>query len=437
MTGVNKMISEPAMVGAKDLSVKTKKTDVFQSVMNLAQNISSQTKKASTEKSQTEDMVGEPSAKDIITSKLNLANHQIKAKDTLNDLDSQAEEIMGQLMVAIKQEIINLLGVTEEELAIAMESLGIEDVDLLSGSNLTDLVVHMATGEEESLELLFHPEFAETLKELQGSVKALQTQVLKELNLTEKEFHTLVEQMVNDMANSDESFQVENDLPNPKATEQKVESNGLSEVSQSVEVVDAIITEGSAQKSLENGENLPKGNENQAINLAATTNTNVVSNLEAVLETLTDEVEATSIIKQIVDEVQVSMKQGISSMELQLNPEHLGKIHLEVVAKNGVITASIAAETQMAKEAIESQMLVLKENLLNQGVKVEEVEVTIATHQFEQNLDSHKEKEEETNSSKRRLNLNGLDLEDENLNSQDMLEQSIMLANGNSVNLTA
>lgn len=437
MTGVNKMTSESAVMGMKDSNAKNSKTDVFQSVMNIAQQVSTKVETTSSE-NQLEKITTKENVKDIIIEKINSAKHAIRTKSNLDDMESRVEELMGQLIVSIKQEVMNTLGVTEEELAAAMKSLGLNDVDLLSSANIMDLTVHMLTGERTSLELLFNPDFAETLKELQSNIKDLQTDVLKELNITEKEFFNLVKQTISDVQKTDNIIltedHVDNNLANTttnnKTTEQTVESKVSEDVSKPLETIVISETEDS------NSGNSANGNQNYATNAAITTATNSVSNLEAVLETITDELDASSIVKQISDEFQVNVKQGVSSMELQLNPEHLGKIHLEVVAKNGVITASIAAETQMAKEAIESQMLVLRENLINQGIKVEEVEVTIATHQFEQNLDGHKEKEEENRSGKRKLDLNDLDLELENLDPQEILEQSIMLSNGNSVNLT-
>ena len=413
---INKMTSESAVVGFKDSNFKISRTDAFQSIMNIAQNISAKIETTTSTKNHVEEVATKVTAKDMISEKLKLANQALKTKDNLEEENSQLEDLMGQLIVSIKQEVLNSLGVTEEELAATMESLGLNDIDLLSSVNITDLTVYMMTGEEESLELLFNPEFAEILKELQANIKELQAEVLTELNVTEKEFTNLVKQMIGDSQKTAGTILAENLADHVESISNTTTSNKTTE-----QTVVTIETEDS------NEENLANGNQNQTAN--------IVTNLEVVLETLTDEVEASSIVKQIADEFQVNVKQGVTSMELQLNPEDLGKIHLELVSKNGVITASITAETQMAKEAIESQMIVLKENLINQGVKVEEIEVTIATHQFEQNLDGHKEKEEETHSGKRKLNLNELDLE--TLEPQDILEQSIMISNGNSVNLIA
>jgi flagellar hook-length control protein FliK len=75
-------------------------------------------------------------------------------------------------------------------------------------------------------------------------------------------------------------------------------------------------------------------------------------------------------------------------MELQLNPENLGKVNLSVQSKNGVMTAQFVVQNETSKEAIESQLHTLRETLNQQGIKVEAIEVTVSTYAFEQNQES-------------------------------------------------
>ena len=65
---------------------------------------------------------------------------------------------------------------------------------------------------------------------------------------------------------------------------------------------------------------------------------------------------------------------------MQLNPENLGKVTVMLATEESGITAKITAETEMAKNAIEQQLTILKENFEKQGLKVTEIEVTIASH---------------------------------------------------------
>ena len=41
-------------------------------------------------------------------------------------------------------------------------------------------------------------------------------------------------------------------------------------------------------------------------------------------------------------------------MEMQLNPENLGKIYVQVTAKEGVVTAHLAVQNEIVKECIKN-----------------------------------------------------------------------------------
>lgn len=106
------------------------------------------------------------------------------------------------------------------------------------------------------------------------------------------------------------------------------------------------------------------------------------------------------IINQILESAKVKELSNGGSIELTLTPETLGKVNLTVAAKNGVITANITAQTEAAKDAIAANIEVLKENLNNQGIKVESVEVAVASHNLEQNLEQNERGHEADESKK-------------------------------------
>lgn len=89
------------------------------------------------------------------------------------------------------------------------------------------------------------------------------------------------------------------------------------------------------------------------------------------------QVNPVEVVRQVVDAVKVIQKESLQSIEVQLNPENLGKLHITVSARNGVLTAEIATQNEQVKRAVESQMSMLKENLESQGIKVDAVEITV------------------------------------------------------------
>jgi flagellar hook-length control protein FliK len=148
-------------------------------------------------------------------------------------------------------------------------------------------------------------------------------------------------------------------------------------------------------------------------------------------------------IDQIVTQVRTTITSEIKTMEMILNPEGLGKIYMEVSEKQGNVTAKLYTENQIVKEALESQMVALKEQLNNTNTKVTSVEISVATHEFERNLeegqqDRQQEEAEQNNKSRTRsINLNNLDELSGLMTEEEELVAQIMRDNGNTVNLEA
>ena len=140
------------------------------------------------------------------------------------------------------------------------------------------------------------------------------------------------------------------------------------------------------------------------------------------------------VVEQIVEQVRVHMNQDTTSMELQLYPEHLGKIQIHVVSKDGVMTARIAAETEQAKQAIENGLANLKEAFEQQDLKVEAVEVMVATAGFEKGQDQQEAPQQKRTGGKTGK-LVYSDTEEEE--SEEQAETERMRMTGSSVSYTA
>jgi len=155
-------------------------------------------------------------------------------------------------------------------------------------------------------------------------------------------------------------------------------------------------------------------------------------------------IDTMDLIEQIAENVRVSISEGTSSMEMLLNPENLGKVYLQVSSKEGVINAHIAASNEAVKAALEAQVAELRQTLNQSGVKVDAIEVTVASHEFEKNLEQNQnqeqkqgERQQEQLSHRRNLNLSSLDELSGVMTEEEALVAQIMRDNGNSVDLTA
>ena len=126
---------------------------------------------------------------------------------------------------------------------------------------------------------------------------------------------------------------------------------------------------------------------------------------------------AENITKQVVNQVKLTMKNDVTSLQMQLYPEHLGKVSIQVVSKNGVLTAQIAAENEVAK--------------------VQSVEGMVSTNAFEQNQQSNTENSDQEHRHGRQAKKNiltGLTGEDDSELPEDNSLQETL---GNTVSYTA
>lgn len=311
-------------------------------------------------------------------------------------VDEELNEILGKngdinelmdkfksMLDSLKKTVQDTLGISDEELENAMETLGLTMVDLLNPDNLKQLVLQVS-GTEDVSALLTDENLASTLQDLVQKVNDLKTG--QDNQLTQEQLAELVNKVQNDT-----NLPAGNVADTVKATDDEsvitsTDTNTQKEVT--IEVVKSAETELPKGESHTSDSNSQESNLQQTTaldsfiqNLAVKGNENNLSFADQIANVR----QMQDIVNQVVEQIKVVIKPEQSSMEIQLNPENLGKVNLAVVAKDGVMTAQITTQNQLAKEAIESQMHVLKENLNNQGLKVESIEVTVSNFDFDGN----------------------------------------------------
>ena len=150
------------------------------------------------------------------------------------------------------------------------------------------------------------------------------------------------------------------------------------------------------------------------------------------------------IIEQITELIKIHVKSQTTEVELQLHPASLGNVKVQIASTEGVLTATFTTQNEAVKAALEAQLIQLKENFAQQGLKVESIEVNVATQGFERSLDQqnqgNRDTEENSKKSGRRIRLSGLEsLEDislEELSEEDKVVADMMIRNGNTVDYT-
>ncbi len=369
------------------------------------------------------------------TVKEKLSNMSTKTQEKLTSTEPEANpeeaaEVLGTLMVDIKDLLMQTFQVSEDELANVMTELQITDMDLLNPDVINQLAAKL-TGAEDMMELLFNPEFADVLKELNQEIAGMKQEAFDTLGVAEKDAVKLLEQLVQaEPEVADEPVVRENRA----ASEYEPVTGGQAQETQTQQVtVEHAQAQGSSAKDSESSRDF-----SQSMAQSQTAANPIMANVEQAIEAVLPEVDAESVIRQLVERAHVAVREDVSSFEMQLNPEHLGRINLSVVAKDGMVTAQIAAENAAVKEVLESQIVTLKESLNNQGIQVEAVEVTIASHEFERNLDEQQNRNEDgQNNQKKRFRFDVMEASEEELTPADVIMRDMMLANGNQINYMA
>lgn len=387
------------------------------------------------------------------------------------NVTEEVEESLGQWKEKVTDLLTDELKVTEEELLEAMEVLGVTFEDLLAGKGLNELVAEL-TGVEDMTELLF----SDTLQTLTQGIGDLTQELADQLGLTQEQMEAAIQQAMEQMSQEQPELAV--DAPeesNATIVEETVGEIGAdssqgkaagmfadtdAEVEVRVEVQEEVrqpeLPQQAADAQSDGSEELlgkqeqPKESKNvsedhsQAPQMTYQTVQTTVNaaGQEVVQVTQQAFVDTQDIIRQISEYTRVAVSPAESTIEMQLNPANLGKLYLQVVSRQGVITAQLAAQNEAVKQALESQLTVLRENMSQQGLKVEAVEVTVASHEFEQNLEKGSEQanqqaQEESRKTRRFISADQLDDLAGTMTEEEALAAQIMLDNGNSVDMTA
>lgn len=80
--------------------------------------------------------------------------------------------------------------------------------------------------------------------------------------------------------------------------------------------------------------------------------------------------------RQIVEHARLIRNTGDTQMVIKLNPQHLGELTLKVsVSENGAVNASFHSDNAQVRTIIENSLVQLRQELNQQGLKVDSVEV--------------------------------------------------------------
>ncbi len=84
------------------------------------------------------------------------------------------------------------------------------------------------------------------------------------------------------------------------------------------------------------------------------------------------------VVEQIVQRAAVHLKSDQGEARIDLKPEFLGQVRMQIVTDNQQVTVRIVTELPMVRDLIEQNLHQLKADLQQQGLQVERVEVSVA-----------------------------------------------------------
>lgn len=427
--------------------------------------------------------------------------NQSKAKSTSdkvsdvnsgNSVNSLNQKSIDKVNEKIADEVKDVLGIDDDTFANAMTALGLSPLDLLESNNLAKLVLFV-NGSSDFTDLLTDENMMNQLNELSDILGNLNWEDLTGMSKSDflegvEDFNAksqtgsdvfkedapaLAQETAVDAAdsgNTSENISAEEESAtntNNVSTEKKsvqVETTVNTSDNSSDTKVEVSVTkseESSSQQSSfssQSEDDMSEVTHDQTISEddVTTDNQHTVRNdfIQNLNQAVNDTVQVAKpesvrmqqmvdIVNQVVEKIKVSIGTESTSMEMQLNPEHLGKLLLNVSSKNGVMTAVFSVQSEETKAALESQMYTLRENLELRELKVDAVEVNVSDFDF-----SHSDQQTMNGDQSKADNGNGKQMKfdfDDEASSEEMISneekeavrKQVMRDNGSQIDFTA
>jgi flagellar hook-length control protein FliK len=344
------------------------------------------------------------SAKNADTSSISDVNSKADNKDVTDTVKEVCEDIKD----AIKEEF----DVSDEDIKAAMELLGLTALDLLSTAKVAELIEQL-TG-TDAITLITNEDMMQSFNNIINVVDDANADIADMLGVKTEEVGIVLEQNnIAPVVNSEDTAKQDN----VKESDAKNADDNINQTVDNQESLSEVLAKKITTESDGKAKNnMSESNEaNNKVTYADVAD-NMISNITDTFADIITEgistVKEADIVNQVIDSVKLMASRELTSMEVMLNPEHLGSVHITVTARNGIVSAQIAAQNEQVKTALENQMVTLREQFESQGLKVDAVEITVMAHSFEagQNFgQSESERKQGESKVHRKLDLSSFD----------------------------
>ncbi|MDY6352608.1 MAG: flagellar hook-length control protein FliK [Lachnospiraceae bacterium] len=337
-----------------------------------------------------------------------------ETEDITVDEDKATDDFTSNILTTIEKDT----GSSEQSVKDAMEKLGLTVTDLFNPSNAAKLYMNL-TGQDTS-DILTSDDFSTFLDDLSQALSDLPAEMAG------------VAEMTSDIASDDPSMS----FATPSANDSMSGTDSSADMV-NVKVVNAVTveetssddkavtteaatdTDGTASDTIvKQNENISQGTDKgkspdqyqgnpsetegnpsmsdkgggaakttETENVTLTQNTVSSQTVRSFTETITSalkytDINADNLIQQIAEKVKEAKGAAVKSLEMELNPASLGKIFLQVSEKSGDVSAHLYAQNEAVRHALQNRLSDLREELNKQGVRVNEVTISVEPHAF-------------------------------------------------------
>ncbi|WP_105618056.1 flagellar hook-length control protein FliK [Vallitalea okinawensis] len=346
-------------------------------------------------------------------------------EEELTDLDEVTEEIKA-ISEAIKKLMDNEELEPNETIQALLAFLQSNDMEVLTQFLVDQYEL------ESPMDLLLQPDLMETLNQLQNIALKLQDLLatgvdLKQVDATLVDENPMFQQLLEQMS------QTENKMID--------QSTSLTNEQIVVEVEDNndVVPQQTSQDTAKQDQSESNGSSKEQTNLFL----NKLNTIEVMKDKIVDQTGDKNmerllkqeIVQQIVNRIAVTSSADMTSMTIRLKPEHLGNLVFSVSTNKGTVTAQFVAENNTVKEAIEMNLFQLKTTLEQQGINVDDIEVSVADNgYFDQRKDGQSsfEQQHQNQNNRRIASIPGTSEEEE-----EVVEENIAMEEQHTVDFSA
>lgn len=328
------------------------------------------------------------------------AAYESKRVEVLNKQQGDEEtlvENIQELSDVMVTKIAQLLNITEDELKEMLNTLDMQVTDLFIPEKLHEFAAFVLETEDMS-EILVNETFGELVSDLRQVIN----ESLKTVDMTMGDIKSFEALMAHGKTESVKQEVVPEVVTNTETKSEVVKT----ETSQQETAVQETVPMRSSQDSGSTRDGDPTqefmSRFDQTLNQVVTEKTTVIQ-VGGFEQTIQTEVTARNILDQIVTQMKVVSVGEKATLSFQLQPENLGKVAFSISNENGNITGQFVAENATVKEALEMNLQNLRSNLMEQGIKVDEIKVVVGnTSEFMDQQQQQQFQQQQQNQKRKR-----------------------------------